>query len=186
MMEREPRGIEKLIQDAQKEGKFDDLEHKGEPLRVAFGDLVRRYLEFRGYEVQHVMNITDIEDKIIKGVRETKTPLREFTGGFEKAFLDDLKTLNCRIPHHTPRATEHIPEIVALIQKLMDRGIAYQAPDSSVYFSISKYRDSGHKYGQLVNLNFDEMRVGERVQSDDYAKEAIADFALWKTRAPED
>jgi len=132
------------------------------------------------------MNITDIDDKIIKRVRETKTPLREFTGGFEKAFLDDLKTLNCRVPHHTPRATEHIPEIIALIQKLVERGIAYKASDNSVYFSIEKYRASGHKYGQLFNLNFDEMRVGERVQSDEYEKESLADFALWKARVPED
>jgi len=163
-----------------------DFAHIGNCRTFVFGDLVRRYLEFKGFSIQHVMNITDIDDKIIKRVRETKTPLREFTGGFEKAFLDDLKTLNCRVPHHTPRATEHIPEIIALIQKLVDRGIAYKAPDNSVYFSIEKYRASGHKYGQLVNLNFDEMRVGERVQSDEYEKESLADFALWKARVPED
>jgi len=163
-----------------------DFAHIGNWRTFVFGDLVRRYLEFKDFSVQHVMNITDIDDKIIKRVRETKTPLRDFTGGFEKAFLDDLKTLNCRVPHHTPRATEHIPEIIALIQKLMESGIAYKAPDASVYFSISKYRESGHKYGQLVNLNFDEMRVGERVQSDEYEKESVADFALWKARVPED
>src|SRR5207249_3220274 len=105
---------------------------------------------------------------------------------FEKAFFDDLKTLNCRMPHHTPRATEHIPEIIALIEKLIARGLAYKAADGSVYFSIEKYRGCGCKYGQLVNLNFDEMRVGERVRSDEYAKEALADFALWKARVPED
>ena len=120
-------------------------------------------LEFKGYDVQHVMNITDVEDKIIKRVRETKTTLREFTGKFEAAFFEDLKTLNCRAPHQTPRATEHIAEIIALIEKLVARGVAYKAADGSVYFSIEKYRGCGCHYGQLLKLNFDEMRAGERV-----------------------
>jgi len=132
------------------------------------------------------MNITDVDDKIINRVRETKLSLREFTGKFEAAFFDDLKTLNCRTPHQTPRATEHIANIIALIDKLIGRGLAYKAADGSVYFSIEKYRARGLQYGQLVNLNFDEMRVGERVSSDEYAKEAVADFALWKARASED
>src|SRR5215472_12505064 len=106
-----------------------DFAHIGNWRTFVFGDLVRRYLEFKGFSTQHVMNITDIDDKIIKRVRETKTPLHEFTGGFEKAFVDDLKALNCRVPHQTPHATEHIPEIIALIQKLIERGIAYKAPD---------------------------------------------------------
>jgi cysteinyl-tRNA synthetase len=163
-----------------------DFAHIGNWRTFIFGDLVRRYLDFKGYAVQHVMNITDVDDKIIKRVRETKTPLSKFTGQFEAAFFDDLKTLNCRPPHQTPRATEHIPEIISLIQKLVARGLAYQTPDGSVYFSIEKHRAGGARYGQLVNLNFDEMRVGERVRSDEYAKEAVADFALWKARVPED
>jgi cysteinyl-tRNA synthetase len=132
------------------------------------------------------MNITDIDDKIIKRIQETQNTLSEFTGTFERAFFDDLKTLNCRLPTHTPRATEHVPDIIELIEKLLARGLAYKTADGSVYFSIEKYRNSGHQYGQLVKLNFDEMRVGERVRSDDYAKEAVADFALWKARVPED
>jgi len=163
-----------------------DLAHIGNWRQFVFGDLVRRYLEFKGYTVQHVMNITDVDDKIIKRVRETGTPLREFTGKFEAAFFDDLKTLNCRMPHKVPRATEHIADIISLIEKLVARGLAYKTPDGSVYFSIEKYRSGGGQYGQLVKLNFDEMRVGERVRSDEYAKEAIADFALWKARVPED
>jgi len=90
------------------------------------------------------------------------------------------------LPHHTPRATEHIPEIISLIEKLTARGLAYKAADGSVYFSIQKYRETGGRYGQLVNLNFDEMRVGERVRSDEYEKEAVGDFALWKAHVPED
>ena len=163
-----------------------DFAHIGNWRTFVFADLVRRYLEFKGHTVTHVMNITDIEDKIIKGVREAKTTLREFTGKYETAFLEDLKTLNCREPHQKPRATEHIPEIISLIEKLLARGVAYKAADGSVYFSIEKYRGCGCNYGQLLKLNFDEMRAGERVKSDEYAKESVADFALWKARAPED
>ncbi len=163
-----------------------DFAHIGNWRMFIFGDLVRRYLEFKGYAVQQVMNITDVDDKIIKRVRETGTPLREFTGKFEAAFFEDLKALNCRLPHETPRATGHIADIISLIEKLVARGLAYQTPDGSVYFSIEKYRAGGSRYGQLVKLNFDEMRVGERVRSDEYEKEAVADFALWKARVPED
>src|SRR5690349_13047667 len=85
-----------------------------------------------------------------------------------------------------PRATEHIPDIISLIEKLIARGVAYRAADGSVYFSIEKYRGRGCRYGQLVNLNFDEMRPGERVKSDEYTKDSVADFALWKARVPED
>jgi len=163
-----------------------DFAHIGNWRTFIFGDLVRRYLDFKGYAVTQVMNITDVDDKIIRRVRETGTSLKEFTGKFEAAFFDDLKALNCRQPNQTPRATEHIAEIIWLIEKLLGRGLAYQTPDGSVYFSIEKYRASGWQYGQLVKLNFDEMRVGERVRSDEYEKEAVADFALWKARVPED
>jgi cysteinyl-tRNA synthetase len=173
-----------------------DFAHIGNWRTFVFADLVRRYLEFKGYAVTHVMNITDVEDKIIKGIRlsrqseaaadEVKTTLREFTGKYEAAFLDDLKTLNCSLPHQMPRATENIAEIIALIEKLVARGIAYKAADGSVYFSIGKYRGCGCTYGRLLKLNFDELRVGERVASDEYDKESVADFALWKARVPED
>ncbi len=163
-----------------------DFAHIGNFRTFVFVDLVRRYLEFKDFHVKHVLNITDVEDKIIKRVRENQTSLREFTAKFESAFFEDLQTLNCLRPTETPRATGHIPEIISLIEKLIARGIAYQANDGSVYFSIEKYRGCGCKYGQLVNLNFEGMRVGERVSSDEYEKESIADFALWKTRVPED
>src|SRR5208282_202310 len=173
-----------------------DFAHIGNWRTFVFGDLVRRYLEFKGYAVTHVMNITDVEDKIIKRVRETKTSLREFTSQYEAAFFQDLKALNCLEPHHKPRATEHIPEIISLIEKLVARGVAYQAADGSVYFSIEKYQAAGCHYGRLLKLNLDELRPGEcagrveaeqrRVKSDEYAKESVADFALWKARAPED
>jgi cysteinyl-tRNA synthetase len=163
-----------------------DFAHIGNWRTFVFGDLVRRYLEFKGYSVTHVMNITDVEDKIIRRVRETNTTLKEFTGKYEAEFIADLKTLNCQMPHQTPHATDFMSDIIALIEKLIQRGIAYKASDGSVYFSIDKYRGCGCTYGQLVKLNFDEMRVGERVKSDEYAKESVADFALWKARVPED
>jgi cysteinyl-tRNA synthetase len=163
-----------------------DFGHIGNFRTFVSSDLIRRYLEFRGYAVTHVMNITDVEDKIIKRVRESGSTLRDYTGKFETAFLEDLRALSCLPPHHMPRATEHVGEIIALIEKLVARGIAYRAQDGSVYFSIEKYQACGCRYGRLVNLNFDEMRPGQRVQSDEYAKDSIADFALWKARVPDD
>jgi cysteinyl-tRNA synthetase len=163
-----------------------DFGHIGNFRTFVSADLIRRYLEFRGYAVTHVMNITDVEDKIITRVRESGATLRDYTARYEAAFMEDLRTLKCVAPHHMPRATEHVAEIIALIQKLIDRGIAYRATDGSVYFSIDKYQASGCRYGRLVNLNFEEMRPGQRVQADEYAKDAVADFALWKARVPED
>ncbi|HTV41271.1 MAG TPA: cysteine--tRNA ligase [Candidatus Sulfotelmatobacter sp.] len=163
-----------------------DFAHIGNWRTFVLSDLVRRCLEFKGFQVTHVVNITDVEDKIIKAVLETKTTLPDFTGKYELAFFQDLRTLNCLEPHHKPRATEHIPDIILLIEKLLARGFAYKAADGSVYFSIEKYRAAGCTYGKLLKLNFEELRAGERVKSDEYAKESIADFALWKARSPED
>ena len=163
-----------------------DFGHIGNFRTFVFADLVRRYLDFRGFAVKHVMNITDVEDKIIRRIRETGQSLREFTGHYEAEFLEDLDALQCLRPHQIPRATDHIDDIIALIARLIERGIAYRAADGSVYFSIERYRGCGCRYGQLVKLNFDEMRVGERVASDEYDKESLADFALWKARVPED
>jgi cysteinyl-tRNA synthetase len=163
-----------------------DFGHIGNFRTFVFADLVRRYLEFCGYAVRHVMNITDVEDKIIRRVRETGFPLGDYTGKYEAAFLEDCRALNLLPPNDLPRATAHIPEIIALIEKLVARGIAYRAPDGSVYFSIEKYRACGCRYGVLKHLDFDQMRMGERVADDEYDKESVADFALWKARVPED
>jgi cysteinyl-tRNA synthetase len=149
-------------------------------------DLVRRYLEFRGFKLRHVMNITDVEDKIIAAVRKSGRELKDYTGEYEKAFLEDFDALNCVRPHELPHATDFIPEIVRLIENLIAHGFAYRTQDGSVYFSIEKYRAAGRNYGQLLKLNFEEMRVGERVSSDEYGKEAVADFALWKARVADD
>ena len=160
--------------------------HIGNFRTFVCADLLRRYLEFRGYDVRHVMNITDVEDKIIAAVAKSGRTLKDYTGEYEKAFMVDFETLHCVPPHDLPHATDFIPDIVLLIQKLIEQGFAYRANDGSVYFSIERYRSAGRKYGQLLNLNLEELRVGERVSSDEYAKEAVADFALWKARVPED
>ncbi|MCC7374713.1 MAG: cysteine--tRNA ligase [Verrucomicrobiales bacterium] len=163
-----------------------DFAHIGNFRTFVLADLLRRYLEFRGFSTVHVMNVTDVEDKIIRRVRETGTSLAEYTSGYTQAFFEDHRALNCLAPHHAPRATEHIAGIIELIRRLQERGLAYQAADGSVYFSISKYGACGHCYGQLVTINADQLRPGERVRNDEYAKESVADFALWKARVVED
>jgi cysteinyl-tRNA synthetase len=163
-----------------------DFAHIGNFRYFIFADLVRRHLQSKGFTVRHVMNITDVEDKIIKRVAETKMSLRQYTSQYEAAFFEDFQALACLRPHQTPHATEHIADIIGLIEKLAARGLAYRAADGSVYFSIEKYQAGGARYGQLVHLNFEQMRPGQRVANDEYAKEAVADFALWKARAAAD
>jgi cysteinyl-tRNA synthetase len=153
-----------------------DFAHIGNFRAFTFEDLARRYLAYKGYDVVHVMNITDVEDKIIRKVRETGEPLAQLTGRYSTAFLDDCRVLNLLPPHHVPRATGHIPEMLALIGALMQKGVAYQAPDKSVYFSIAKFA----RYGQLKKIDASQMRAGERVKLDEYEKESLGDFALWK------
>ncbi|MBK28916.1 MAG: cysteine--tRNA ligase [Verrucomicrobiales bacterium] len=163
-----------------------DFAHIGNFRTFVFADIVCRYLKFQGFEVHHVMNITDVEDKIIRRVNESNKSLKDYTSEYEEAFFKDLESLGCLMPDDRPHATKFIGPIIKLIKKLEERGIAYRTNDGSVYFSIEKYRELGNRYGQLTNLNFDEMRPGERISSDEYEKESIADFALWKSRAAED
>src|SRR5580700_4742460 len=163
-----------------------DFAHIGNFRTFVFADLVRRHLQAKGFAVRHVMNITDVEDKIIKRVAETKMSLPQYTSQYEAAFFEDFTALGCLRPHQTPHATNHIADIISLIEKLVARGLAYRTSDGSVYFSIEKYQAGGARYGQLVNLNFEQMRPGQRVASDEYAKDAVADFALWKARAAAD
>ncbi len=163
-----------------------DYAHIGNWRTFVFADLVRRALQFQGFTVRHVMNITDVEDKIIQRAQERQVSLESFTRSYEQAFLEDLQSLSCLKPHQTPRATDHIAEIIGMIQQLIQRGFAYRTPDGSVWFSIHKYAAAGHQYGRLLPIQLDELRVGERVATDEYAKEAASDFALWKARVPAD
>ncbi len=156
--------------------------HVGNFRAYIFEDLLRRTLKLAGLRVVQVMNLTDVDDKTIRGCHAAGLSLNEFTRKFKDAFFADLKTLRIEPAEHYPAATDHIPEMIALVQTLLDKGFAYRGEDGSVYFSIARFP----QYGQLVNLNPADMRPGTRVNHDEYAKESVADFALWKARAPED
>ena len=162
-----------------------DFAHIGNFRIFVFADLLCRYFRYRNYDVTQVMNVTDVEDKIIARVNESRVPLREYTGKYLAAFFEDLDALGCRRPDHSPRAVDYIPEIIELIAQLIAKGVAYQM-SGSVYFSIQRYRDQGNVYGKLTNLDFDALRPGRRVSDDEYEKGDAADFALWKARVPED
>ena len=150
--------------------------HIGNFRCYAFEDLLKRTLAASGLKVKHVMNLTDVDDKTIRGSRAENLPLRQFTQRYKDAFHQDIHTLRIVPADVYPAATETIPEMIELIQKLFDKGLAYQADDKSVYFSIAKWP----KYGQLVRLDRDNMRAGVRIKLDEYAKDSVADFALWK------
>jgi len=152
--------------------------HIGNFRAYVFEDLLQRHLEYRGYAVERVMNLTDVDDKTIRGCREAGIPLAAFTEPFKKAFFQDLDQLRIKRADHTPAATEdqYIARMVEMIRELIQRGHAYRAEDGSVYFRISSFAD----YGKLAHFNLDELKPSGRVQSDEYEKEQIADFALWK------
>ncbi|MEA3189032.1 MAG: cysteinyl-tRNA synthetase [Chthoniobacter sp.] len=152
--------------------------HIGNFRAYVFEDLLQRHLESHGYEVERVMNLTDVDDKTIRGARAAELPLAEFTQQYKDAFFEDLKTLRIKAASAFPAATEdrYIKRMIEMIGTLMERNSAYQADDQSVYFRLSKFPD----YGKLAHLNLDELRPSGRVRSDDYDKESIGDFALWK------
>lgn len=150
--------------------------HIGNFRAYMFEDLLKRTLAYAGFKVKHVMNLTDVDDKTIRGSQAAKLPLRTFTQQYKDAFFQDIKTLRIIPADVYPAATDHIPDMLNIIQTLFDKGIAYQAEDKSIYFSIAKWP----KYGQLVHIDHEQMRSGVRVKMDEYAKESVADFALWK------
>jgi len=150
--------------------------HLGNFRAYVCGDILRRYLEFSGYKVKHVMNLTDVDDKTIRDSQKADMSLKEFTDIYTKAFFDDLKTLNIEPAHFFPKATEHIKEMVGLIKKLADKGYAYKGEDGSIYFDISKFKN----YGKLAGIKVKELKAGARVKQDSYTKEEANDFVLWK------
>ncbi|MEK7775033.1 MAG: cysteine--tRNA ligase [Candidatus Zixiibacteriota bacterium] len=152
-----------------------DFAHIGNFRTFIFEDLLRRYLKYKGYELTHVMNLTDIDDKIIKKSTQSKTPLKEFTAKYIQAFFEDLDTLGCERAEMYPAATDHIAEMVEIIKKLVARGMAYEA-NGDYYFKIGQFP----KYGKLARLDMEGLKPGARVASDEYAKETVSDFALWK------
>lgn len=153
-----------------------DYPHIGNYRAYAFEDLLRRYLKYKGYKVIQVMNITDVEDKIIKKSLTEKISARDITKKYTDAFFEDLKTLNIEEAEYYPRATEHINEMVSLIQTLLSKGYAYKSEDGSTYFSVAKFKN----YGRLAHINTEELITGVRVSHDEYSKENLSDFALWK------
>lgn len=159
-----------------------DYAHIGNFRAYIFEDLLRRVLKFNGYDVTQVMNFTDVDDKTIRGANENGQRLSEYTRVYKDAFFEDLDALNIERAEYYPAATEHIEDMIRLIERLMEKGVAYKADDQCVYFSIEKFPD----YGKLAHLDRENMRTGARVAQDEYEKESAADFALWKAWDEED
>lgn len=156
--------------------------HIGNFRTYLFEDLLRRTLQFFGYQVTQVMNLTDVDDKTIKGAIAQKVSLIDYTKPYKEAFFKDLQTLKIEKAEHYPAATDYIPEMIAMIEKLVEKGVAYQGGDGSIYFAIQKFP----RYGCLSHLHLGELQAGasERVANDEYEKEHVADFVLWKSYDP--
>ena len=152
-----------------------DYAHIGNFRAYMFEDLLKRFLIFMGFKVVHVMNITDVDDKTIKGANAAGISLQEYTEKYIDSFFSDIDTLRIARADHYPKATEHIPDMVKMIRGLLDKRYAYEK-DGSIYFSIAKFPD----YGRLSKINLEELKPGERVEQDEYEKDSVIDFALWK------
>src|SRR5262245_45893844 len=156
--------------------------HLGNFRTFLFGDLLRRTLQLRGWTVRQVMNLTDVDDKIIKRANEQGKTIREVTEPITEVFQADRAYLRIQPAEEYPKATDYIPQMIALVQRLIDRGVAYKADDGSVYYAIDRFPD----YGKLSRLDRREVKAGARVAQDEYSKENAQDFALWKAAKPED
>jgi cysteinyl-tRNA synthetase len=154
--------------------------HVGNFRSFLFADLLVRHLRWRGYTVRWVMNITDIDDKIIKGATAAGVSIGDLADRYLERFLADADTLRMTRPDVLPRATEHIDRIVTLISTLLERGHAYRTDDGSIFFRIASWP----AYGRLARIDPEQLRVGERVEADEYAKDDVRDFALWKGPKP--
>ena len=157
---------------------YNDI-HIGNLRSFLVGDLLRRSLRYLGYRVTHVMNLTDVDDKTIQGAHKAGVTLAEYTAPFIQTFLRDLDTLRIERVERFPKATDHIPEMIDIISRLVEKGYAYES-DGSVFFSIAKDED----YGRLSGFDLEQARQGERVASDEYGKEDVRDFVLWKAVKP--
>jgi len=162
-----------------------DYVHIGNLRSFAFEDLLVRYLRYKGYNVIHVRNLTDVEDKIIKGLNNNpEKSLKEYTNHYINAFFEDCKKMHLMDSSYYPRATEYIDNIVDYIYELIRKGYAYKSDDGSVYFSVAKFKD----YGKLSGISDNELKQGAsgRISSDEYTKEELRDFVLWKSYNPKD
>jgi cysteinyl-tRNA synthetase len=156
--------------------------HIGNFRTFVFGDLLRRYLEYLGYEVFQVMNLTDVDDRTIKAAVAAGVTLAEHTEPYTRAFFEDRDYLRIKPANVYPRATEYIPPMVDLVQRLLEQGLAYRGEDGSVYYAVGKFAS----YGRLSQIERRELKAGARVATDEYSKEDVRDFALWKAAAPDD
>jgi cysteinyl-tRNA synthetase len=156
--------------------------HIGNFRTFLFEDLLRRWLEHSGYDVFHIMNLTDVDDRVIKAAAGAGKRITEHTEPFTQAFFEDRDYLRIKPAHVYTRATQYIPQMIALVQRLLERGVAYKGDDGSVYFALSKFPT----YGRLSRLDTRQIKVGARVASDEYAKDDPSDFALWKKADAED
>ncbi len=150
--------------------------HIGNFRAYVWEDLLKRYLKFKGFKIKHVMNLTDVDDKTIKGAKENNISLSEYTEKYKKAFFEDLNTLNIQPADYYPCATQTIKEMVEIIQKLLDKGFAYKSEDDSIYFSIKKFPE----YGKLSGINTRKLKAGIKISTDEYDKDEVGDFVLWK------
>ena len=155
--------------------------HLGNLRAFLFYDLVRRHLRVSGYRVNHLMNLTDIDDRILHEAHHAGTTIAEYTKPYEAAFFEDMAKLRAQKVEHYPRATEHIPEMIQMISTLLDQNNAYIA-DGDVYFRIASFP----KYGELSHIDRAGLKAGARVEADKYDKENVSDFALWKRTEPGD
>ncbi|MCL5094237.1 MAG: cysteine--tRNA ligase [Patescibacteria group bacterium] len=157
--------------------------HIGNLRAYVFADTLFRYLKFAGYKVKWVMNITDVDDKTIRDSKKAGVSLKEFTEKYEKLFFEDIEKLNINKKEFfkIPKATKYMKEMQELVKVLLDKEIAY-IKDGSIYFNIQKYIDSGHKYGKLLKIDMANFKRGERVEADEYEKENVQDFVLWKAK----
>ncbi|MBW3630358.1 MAG: cysteine--tRNA ligase, partial [Gemmatimonadetes bacterium] len=155
--------------------------HIGNLRTFFFADILHRYLEHRGYQVKFVMNLTDVDDKTIAGALREGVPLREFTQPYAGILFDSLDGLGIERADLYPLATEYIADMVELIRRLEERGLAYVS-EGSVYYDISEFPE----YGKLSRVDLTQGRRGERVAADEYDKDDVRDFALWKAARPED
>ncbi|MEN9343820.1 MAG: cysteinyl-tRNA synthetase [Chlamydiota bacterium] len=153
--------------------------HIGNFRTYVFEDLLRRTIQFFDFRVEQAMNLTDIDDKTIKGALDAGITLDAFTAPFKKAFFEDLAALGIEKVEHYPEATEYVEEMISIIQKLLETGVAYVGEDQSVYFSIRKFPS----YGRLAHLDLTGLKAGasNRVAQDEYEKEDVSDFVLWKS-----
>ena len=156
--------------------------HLGNFRTFLFEDLLRRVFALRGWKIFQVMNLTDVDDKIIKNASELGKSIGEVTAPITEIFHKDRAFLRIQDAELYPKATDHIPEMISIVQRLVERKLAYLADDQSVYFAIDKFKD----YGKLSRLDTREVKAGARVIQDDYSKENAQDFALWKAAKPED